>query len=96
MSAGGKICKCDDHLLGEEEFDCANTEFLALHYLTRFCLEPCHKSFTYDMCHPMTGTSDQSIIDTNPQFRMGKISEVVSFWLIPKLEYFFFFSSWRF
>lgn len=89
MSAGGKICKCY-HLLGEEEFvDCANTGFLALHYLTRSCLEPCHKSFTCDICHSMTGKSDQSVIDTNAQLRMGKIREGVCFWLIPKLDFFF-------
>lgn len=79
MSAGGKICKCY-HLLGEEEFvDCANTGFLALHYLTQLCLKPCQKSFTYDICHSMAGKSDQSMRDTNAQFRMAKyVKEYVS------------------
>lgn len=86
MSASGKICKC--YILGGVFVTCASTEFLVLHYLTQFCLKPCHKS--YDL-YSMTGKSDQSMIHTNAQLGTGNIGGSVCFWLIPKPDYFFLF-----
>lgn len=46
----------------EEFVDCANTEVLALRYLSQFCLKHCHKSLTYDIS--FNDREKQPIYDT--------------------------------
>lgn len=47
----------------EEFVDCANTEVLALHYLSQFCFKHCQKSFTYDILS-LNDREERPIYDT--------------------------------